>query len=225
MIIDKIAQRTGKYTLLLISLLIALIMYPLIEDHDLGRTCLMAWSIVTMLTVIISLHDNKQTSKSVMIGSGVLCCLIGVLLTRQILKLDHIFLYHIILPISTIFCAFIIWTILSSIFRRNKLGPDELAGSIVCYLLMGIMWGIIYSYIELIAPFSFSFGHAETIRAKGSALFYFSFVTLTTVGYGDILPVSRGARMAAYLEAVAGVMYTAILVAGLVGHVSKRSRF
>ena len=101
------------------------------------------------------------------------------------------------------------------------MGADELSGAIVSYLLLGIMWGLLYSYIEFISLNSFSFAAAHDIQAKGSALFYYSFVTLTTLGYGDILPISRFARMAAYLEAVTGVMYTAILVAGLVGHVGR----
>ncbi len=62
------------------------------------------------------------------------------------------------------------------------------------------------------------------IQTKGSALFYYSFVTLTTLGYGDILPVSQFARMVTYLEAVTGVMYTAILVAGLVGNIGKSKK-
>ena len=103
---------------------------------------------------------------------------------------------------------------------------DELCGSIVAYILIGIAWALLYSYIELLYPNSFSFVSAteDDLHAKGSALFYYSFVTLTTLGYGDILPVSQFARMVAYLEAVTGVMYTAILVAGLVGHIGSHKK-
>lgn len=224
MIIDKIAKKIGKYTALLISLLIALMLYPALEEHPIGKVCLTVWCLVVMVTVVISLHDKPKTLRPITVVTGILFLLMGTSLIRQLLQLDYIFLYHLILPLSTALFAYVTWTILSSIFKKNKIGSDELSGAIVSYLLMGVMWGFIYSYIELNCQNSFSFVHADDIQAQGSALFYYSFVTLTTLGYGDILPISRFARMAAYLEAVTGVMYTAILVAGLVGHIGQKQK-
>jgi hypothetical protein len=80
----------------------------------------------------------------------------------------------------------------------------QTAGSI--YLLIGLLWFAAYCLIELWFPGSFSRGH-------DSDLLYFSFATLTTVGYGDIVPQHSEVRVFAVLEAVTGVLYIAITVA------------
>ena len=100
--------------------------------------------------------------------------------------------------------------------KAEHVTPDLVFGAVAAYLLLGICWGGLYTLIEKIQPGSFSFGEG---LSEASSLFYYSFVTLTTLGYGDILPLSKIARTAAYLEAVTGVMFTAILIAGLVGSI------
>lgn len=145
MMFEKIANKIGKYTVLLISLLIALILYPALEQYKIGHICLTLWSLITMVAIVVSLNENKKTSKRIQLASGVLFLLIGTLLTRQVLGLSQEFLYHLILPFSFLFIAYIIWIILSSIFKRKSLGADELSGAIVSYLLLGIMWGLLYS--------------------------------------------------------------------------------
>ena len=219
--IRTLAEKTGKYSLLLICILIALILYPVLENTHIGNVALHIWCIVTMLSLALSLQDEQRHKYYILIAGGSLTLLLIVALISQFLNPASTLIYHLILPSSILFFSYIIWIILASIFRGTKLGGDELCGSIVSYLLLGITWALLYSYIELIAPNSFSFVSEGNIQTKGSALFYYSFVTLTTLGYGDILPVSRFARMVTYLEAVTGVMYTAILVAGLVGNIGK----
>ena len=219
--IRTLAEKTGKYSLLLICILIALILYPVLENTHIGNVALHIWCIVTMLSLALSLQDEQRHKYYILIAGGFLTLLLIAALISQLLNPASTLIYHLILPSSILFFSYIIWIILASIFRGKKLGGDELCGSIVSYLLLGITWALLYSYIELIAPNSFSFVSEGNIQTKGSALFYYSFVTLTTLGYGDILPVSRFARMVTYLEAVTGVMYTAILVAGLVGNIGK----
>jgi hypothetical protein len=211
--IRKLAEKTGKYSLLLICILIALILYPVLENTHIGNVALHFWCIVTMLSLALSLQDQQRHKHYILIAGGFLTLLLIAALISQFLN-----------PTSILFFSYIIWIILASIFRGKKLGGDELCGSIVSYLLLGITWALLYSYIELIAPNSFSFVSEDSVQTKGSALFYYSFVTLTTLGYGDILPVSQFARMVTYLEAVTGVMYTAILVAGLVGNIGKSKK-
>lgn len=220
--IHQITQKTGKYSLLLICLLIALILFPVLEDYKIGHICLTLWCLISLVTTALTLQDNKHLFRKIVLSGGILFVLVVATLLSQLFGWQTQFIYHWSLPTAIVFFAYIAWIIVSSIFKQKELSADELSGAIVVYLLIGITWALLYSYIELLYPNSFSFVSADDLQAKGSALFYYSFVTLTTLGYGDILPVSQFARMVAYLEAVSGVMYTAILVAGLVGHIGNQ---
>jgi len=98
---------------------------------------------------------------------------------------------------------------------------ETIYGAIVVYILIGLMWAFLYSLTEFIHPHSFTFATELALDHKKS-LFYFSFVTLTTLGYGDIAPLSGPAKSLAMLEAIAGQMYIAVLIARLVGtHISQ----
>lgn len=97
-------------------------------------------------------------------------------------------------------------------------------GAIVAYLLIGLQWSLIYGYIEHVHPGSFSIpanmlsqGSAQIAAAPVSVLLYFSFVTLATLGYGDITPISAVARTFAWFEAIVGQLYIAVTIARLVG--------
>jgi hypothetical protein len=84
------------------------------------------------------------------------------------------------------------------------------------YLLLGLGWYTGYQAIEAVCPGSFRYGVGGDALQHPAELLYFSLVTLTTLGYGDIVPVLGVARMVAALEAAAGVLYVAITVAVLV---------
>jgi hypothetical protein len=112
--------------------------------------------------------------------------------------------------------------IVASLLRRRSVSLDSVFGSVCGYLLLGMAWGVLYSMLETARPGSFAVGErlAAQVREDQSPvpLFtYYSFITLTTVGYGDVTPVSTPARTCAWLEALTGQFYLAVLVAGLVG--------
>jgi hypothetical protein len=122
------------------------------------------------------------------------------------------------------FLAALTVAILAHIFREREVGADTIAGAIVVYLLMAVMWSQVYFVMETLRPGSFAFSGAAGASPL-PMLKYFSFVTITTVGYGDVIPTTAGARALANLEAVVGQLYLVIQVAWLVGmHVSKRSK-
>jgi hypothetical protein len=114
------------------------------------------------------------------------------------------------------FVAYTIVIILSFIIREREVTRDVIYASIVVYLLIGVMWAFIYSAIEILQPGSFKIveGHFN----EGSLLFlYYSFVTLTTLGYGDMTPLTEVASSFSLLEAVIGQIYLTVLIAMLVG--------
>lgn len=116
-----------------------------------------------------------------------------------------------------LFCAMSLVIVLRDVFG-GEVNDNRLVGSICAYLLLGLIWAEIYFFINVLSPNSFH-GLSD---AKVQGFLYYSFVTLTTLGYGDILPLKPVARNFSVLEAVSGVLYLAILVARLVAaHLSQ----
>jgi hypothetical protein len=104
--------------------------------------------------------------------------------------------------------------VLGQTLRSGPVTFHRLNGAVAAYLLLGVIWAHAYALVAALHPGAFS---GAGSAADGSRAFlYFSFVTLTTVGYGDVLPVHPAARSLATLEAVTGPLYLAILIARLV---------
>ena len=101
-----------------------------------------------------------------------------------------------------------------NVFSRTTSLSERIVGTVILYLLIGMIWGIGYLAIATRHPGAFT--QAVDVSVPITNWIYFSFVTLTTVGYGDILPVSRLARSLASLEALIGQLYPAIIIARLV---------
>jgi voltage-gated potassium channel len=116
--------------------------------------------------------------------------------------------------------AFFSITILGYVFSSGRVTMDRIFAAICVYMLIGFAWSFAYALLDEIAPGSFV-AVTETSRndyvGRVQQLRYFSFMTLTTVGYGDVVPRSPAARTMASLEAVMGQIYLAVLVARLVG--------
>lgn len=108
--------------------------------------------------------------------------------------------------------------LLRFILRAPRVDSEVLAAGVAAYLLLGLTWAMLYVLLNLVQPNAFvlpsSAGASESIQ--GFNALYFSFVTLTTMGYGDFAPLSSVARMLAVLEAVTGVLYLSVLIARLV---------
>jgi hypothetical protein len=119
------------------------------------------------------------------------------------------------------FCLLSLIIVLREVLFGDHVDANRIAGAVCVYLLLGVLWTFAYVMLHSLDPGAFS-GLPADYDDAGLYLLYFSFVTLTTLGYGDISPVSHLAHALCYLEAVSGVMYVAILVASLVGSVAAR---
>lgn len=104
--------------------------------------------------------------------------------------------------------------VLAQTFRGGPVSLHRVQGAVAGYLLLGLAWAAAYAFVEAIAPGAFATARPEELPNR--PFIYFSFVTLTTVGYGDITPVHHAARSLALLEALTGQLYPAILIARLV---------
>jgi len=125
--------------------------------------------------------------------------------------------FVISLAVSLLFLLLSIYLATRHILFSGKITPNKIIGSLCIYLLIGIIWGLIYIFIAILYTEPIN-GIAQTSEyTQIWDYIYYSFVTLTTLGYGDITPSMPIIRSLAYLEAVCGQFYLAILVASLVG--------
>ena len=128
-----------------------------------------------------------------------------------------IFLSNLLLLVVLVLFAA---SILADVLRSGRITADKIYGALCVYLLVGFAWGIGYAILEQLEPGSFTAEEPGAVAehvARVMRMRYFSFVTLTTVGFGDIVPRTPAARTLATLEAVMGQVYLAVLVARLVG--------
>lgn len=109
--------------------------------------------------------------------------------------------------------GFLVVMLVRRLFHTDRVTADTLSSAISGYFLLGILWAFLYGVLHTLQPGSFR--GLDTPDAP--QLFYFSFVTLTTLGYGDIVPVTDAAETAAVFEAVVGQLYLAVMIARLVG--------
>ena len=116
---------------------------------------------------------------------------------------------------STLALAFMIsYILLAQVFRRGRITHVRIEGAVAVYLMMGVAWAHAYHITEILHPGSFNFPAGELFSMGDWS--YFSFVTLTTVGYGDVTPVLPIARTLATGEALTGQLYLAVMIARLV---------
>ncbi|WP_432464050.1 potassium channel family protein [Agarivorans sp. QJM3NY_33] len=126
-----------------------------------------------------------------------------------------------------VFCYLVIstWTALKQVLFTGEIDTNKLVGAICIFLLVGLGWAHLYTILNSYLPEAFSGVSAEHWSSQINAFIYFSFVTLTTLGYGEITPKVPITRFFTFSEAIFGVFYMAILVASLVGaRMSKRER-
>jgi hypothetical protein len=117
-----------------------------------------------------------------------------------------------------LFIGFVVLQLLRFIVYAPRVDSEVLCAAVAAYLLSGLAWSLAYAVLERLDPNSFVFtiGPKSSQSMNGFTGLYFSFITLTTVGYGDIIPASGVARMLVIVEAMFGMFYTALLIARLV---------
>jgi hypothetical protein len=208
-------KERGKLFYLLICLLFILLVYPLFIGKEMAGKIFALFFSGILISGVYAISSHKRVN-----------LVISVLLAFPALVLmwtDQVRDIYIVEVLASVFIAlfsfFSVFCLILHIMKARKVTLDILAGAASAYLLLGISWGILYSLLELVNSGSFFMTSAIQQEAiKDWSIFnYFSFTTLTTVGYGDVIPVSEYAQSLAVLEAVTGVLFTALLISRLVG--------
>jgi len=210
----------GNFAFLLAALIGLLLWAALAMELDatLGHGTLIQVAFeVTLLAGLWSLaHDRR------LLAIGVTLALIGVAAA-----VSRAFWEYPLFEIAGLTTALLFYLLTLKIaFRQLFTGPvdaNNIMGAICIYLLVGLCWSLLFYFNLLIDPQALSGLDSVQGAEQIYPLIYFSFVTLSTLGYGDITPVSPFARFLAYTEALFGQFYIAVLVAGFVaGHVSRQ---
>lgn len=204
-----------RFLWLLISLVFVLAVAPLIEDELHG-----SFVFLTGLTAVFAtgLHANRNRRRMLIAGGIVAATALPTLWWTMIAESRELSLAGYLLAI--LFCGATAVLILTAVLKDRAGSPDAVLGALCVYLLMGLGWALAYAAVELVNHDAAFTTNLDELNIEDSASFsdivYFSFVTMSTLGYGDISPVTPVARTLAWLQSVAGQFYLAILVARLI---------
>jgi hypothetical protein len=206
-----------SYTGLLFALLGAFALFPLLGEAPWARLVL---SITLMLMMASALFAIQSHRRVFVMGLGL------AVANAAAMVLAYVFAVEWAEPVNTglsfLFLILLTVVIFSDVMRAEVVDLNTVFGACCVYLMLGMIWSGVYELIEYFQPGSFTLGGAQrgtVSRADSSSseLFYYSFITMTTVGYGDVTPVSAAARAFAALHGLVGQLYIAIVVARLVG--------
>jgi hypothetical protein len=207
-----------KYQGLLTALLLLLVVYPILRESVDGRVLLDAVLTTLFLTALLIVFTGKRyRAAALVLGLPTLVGLWTGYVLPDVPRSIALLNFHLIGSVFLILCVAVI---LGEIYRASQTSFDDVCGALCAYLLIGLIFSHLYCVVEQLSPGSFRTG-GEVLTTDESrrhfVLTYFSLTTLTTLGYGDVVPVREVARGLAVVEAVVGQFYLAVLLAELVG--------
>ena len=203
-----------NFKYLLASLIILVLTIPVLHGHTpLNNRELLDVTFATgMLLGVLSLAGHGKEFPAGVVAAA-FALLFAVIAVFSGMTLFH----HLMMGAGLVFFLLVIRYSVRQVLLEGEVDANKIIGSVCIFLLLALLWAIIYQFVEVLTPGSFS----NIASAEGQVEFdkyvYFSLVTLTTLGYGDTTPTTPLSGILAALEAVVGVFYIAILVAALVG--------
>ena len=200
----------GSMTALLVMLVAMVFVVPVIFE---GKEASRVANDVTFTLVLFSGAAAVVELRPVPLAAAVLCLVaIAIRWSEWLLPAGVSSLAHESAALMALFLLTLIVGV--RVFAGGSVTADRIMGAVALYLLLGLGWAVAYELLSLHVANAFTGG---VKGGQGSdRWFYFSFVTLTTVGYGDITPVARAAQSLATLEALVGQLYPAVILARLV---------
>lgn len=177
-----------------------------------GHQLVQAFSVIN---IVIGIYGFKTPHMWFHSPIGIIVSLIFVIVVGVGLELLQWYYLHLL--ILFVFYLWAIWLAGKQVLFTGAVDANRIVGAICIYLLMGLIWALMYLFIAQAIPGAFNGVEQMVWYDNFADVAYYSYVTLTTLGYGDISPVAPIARFLVYMEAVVGVFYMAILVASLIG--------
>ena len=210
----------GPFAVLLVTLVATLLLDPFIaEESLLGIPRFRLFAAALLFSGIYAV--SRRTRPVFALGLAIALPSLAIEVWLQLHPVRS--LVFVSFALTTAFLVFVSSALLYAILEQERVTLDTIFGGICVYLLLGVAWSLAYSILEYLHPGSFLAdglplpAPRRPDEFRQEDLIYFSFVTLTTVGYGDVLARSHPARALAAAEAVTGSLYLAVFIARLVG--------
>lgn len=210
-----------KFLFLLITLLVFFLVNAIFVNTKADAYVFgVLFSILLLLCVII-----VEKNRPLLVFVGGLAIL--TFLSHWFVNFFHTTKYVYIVGegVHVLFFILVTIAVLIDVIKDKRITSNTLYGAMCGYLLIGLMWSFLFFVIYIFNPDAFFFAKLSITAhdLKFQQFVYYSFVTLTTLGYGDIVPVSMIAKTFAWMEAVTGQIYLTVWIAQLVGlHISQR---
>ena len=216
MMAPQITERDNFFWLLiaLVLLLASDAVFSQFESAQ-GKLLVNISMVLTLFVAVWALERNQRgrVLRNWKIGLTVIVACLMVadsLVENRFLALGQLAGCFLFLCLS----LYLVW---KQVLFTGYVDTNKIVGSICIYILLGLVWAFGYLIAEELFPGSFNGLDHEVWQGNLEQLVYYSMVTLTTVGYGDITPEQPVARFLAFMEGITGIFYTTILVASLIG--------
>ncbi len=202
-----------NFSYLLVALLILIIGVPIAYDLELIS---LQVSRVLGVSSVLAIGVSSLRGTGRLFHASIFLVVAGIVLSVLSVASDNDTLHLISQLTLFVFLILATFNAMRQVAVGNDINPNRIVGAICIYLLLGVMWSIAYSVLEYLQPGSFKGLTELAMPAWNPDWIYFSFVTITTLGYGDIAPLMQTVRSLSFAEAIVGQFYIAVLVAGLV---------
>jgi hypothetical protein len=215
---NQLLQR--KYLVLLLTLSMLFIGYPILHGIFSGRPLFdVLLTLVFVAALLVLFTERRLRLLALVLGVPTVVGAWTHYVLPGLPRPPVVIGFHLV---ATLFLGFVITTVLREVYQAETVSSDSIYGAFGGYLLVGVAFGHLYCVVETLLPGSFRGGEEFMAQLQSEdqrhfLLTYFSLVTLTTVGYGDITPAKEAARGLALAEAVLGQFYIAGLIAALIG--------
>ena len=205
----------GHFSLLLITLLAMFFILPLIPaELKIIERLMSGFGILVLISCMRAAVENRRMLAFV-IALGMLNIIMSGMEAFSPVSTPALIVTE--LSIGLVYYLLILFIIMRRVLDSSPVTSDKIFGAVSAYLLIGLVWALIFSLFQSMNPESFSIPEElQSGKAWGIWSIYFSFVTLTTIGYGDITPLTPAAQTYAWLEAVFGQIFLTVLIARLV---------
>jgi len=212
------AETTHRFWLLLIALTALLVGYPYFEDTRGGAFLGGFTSLLTLTGAVYAVRTQRWT----LIGGVALALATAA---ASIMAFTGGVRGHPVVEATfSAFYAYMTLAVFLEVIKTHRVTADTMYGAVCVYLLLGMSFGSLYDLIETLHPGSFQFNvDSAPTEIRWRTLIFFSFMTLTTIGLGDVTPTTAQAQSLTSIEGVMGVLYVAVLIARTVGIYARRS--